>query len=175
LGRLRARIDVEKGLIGAEDLAAEEAEFDRDIGLDQALAQFRAGLDEIKAICETSGCEAHYREAEDLERGADEVGNQIRNTKPVTLAGAIAMLEWGREGECDEHLNGVIAGLRDMQPVASRISSGDEPILTAAEREELPEILAEMGYDRAARTWVRNGAADRDQKVIGFGEPEARR
>jgi hypothetical protein len=52
--------------------------------------------------------------------------------------------------------------------------------LTATEREELAEILAEMGYDRATRTWP----ADRDKAkapscasqekpdVIGFGEPE---
>ena len=33
------RSDVKKGRISAEDLAAEEAEFDREIGLDQALAQ----------------------------------------------------------------------------------------------------------------------------------------
>jgi hypothetical protein len=130
------RSDVKKGRISAEDLAAEEAEFDREIGLDQALAQLRAGQAEIKAIREASGCEAHFREAEDLARRAGEVGNQIRNTKPVTLTGAIAMLEWGHENGCydedeDEHLhltNRLIAGLRDMQPVASRISPGDGQI-----------------------------------------------
>ena len=130
LAMVGARIDVEKGRIGAEDLAAEEAEFDREIGLDQALAQFRAGLEEIKAIREASGCEAHYREAEDLGRRASEAENQIRNTKPVTLAGAIALLEWD-PGCCDEPLtNAVIAGLRDLQPEASRISPGDDRILS---------------------------------------------
>jgi hypothetical protein len=116
------RSDVKKGRISAEDLAAEEAEFDREIGLDQALAQLRAGLEEIKAIREASGCEAHYREAEDLATRAGEVGDQIRSTKPVTLAGAIAMLERENEGGCcDEHLtNTVIAGLRDMQQEKGR-------------------------------------------------------
>ena len=126
LATVRARVGVETGRIGAaEDLAAEEAEFDREIGLDQALAQLRAGLEEIKAIREASGCEVHYREAEDIERRAGEVGDQIRNTKPVTLAGAIALLEWAHDdGCCDEPLtNAVIAGLRDMQPEASRSSS----------------------------------------------------
>jgi hypothetical protein len=36
-----------------------------------------------------------------------------------------------------------------------------------AEREELCETLVAMGYDPATGTW----AADRDPKVIGFGEP----
>jgi hypothetical protein len=133
---LVTRFDVEKGRIGAEVLAADEAGYDREVGLDQALAQLRAGQAEIKAIREASGCEAHYREAEDLARRVCEVENQIRNTKPVTLTGAIAMLEWGHEnGGCDEddhlHLNNrVIAGLRDMQPVAARISPGDDRILS---------------------------------------------
>jgi hypothetical protein len=48
LATVFVRVDVERGRIGAEDLAAQEAEFDREIGLDQALAQFRAGVDEIK-------------------------------------------------------------------------------------------------------------------------------
>jgi hypothetical protein len=295
------------------------AEFDRDIGLDQALAQLRAGLDEIKAIRAASGYEAHYREAEALDERADVIFNQICDTPPRTLAGAIGMLELASELlasgedscpiETKGMINTVIAGLRDMQPEAARNSPGDDRILalfrewvdgrraasaiededeaekilgpadeaedtivsipatgaaglavkaylylffedgwyasdcaalagratdeaddkprvqlklgllkdivafapelapladryikglprevysediegqaerevaailnphrlTSAEREELAEILAEMGYDRATRTWVRNGAADRDQKVIGFGEPE---
>jgi hypothetical protein len=83
-----------------------------------------------RQIGEASGCEAHYREAEDLGRRASEAGNQIRNTKPVTLAGAIALLEWAHDGGCcDEPLtNAVIAGLRDLQPKASRISPGDDRI-----------------------------------------------
>jgi hypothetical protein len=72
LATVFARIDVETGRIGAEYLAAAEAGYDRDIGLDQALAQLRACQAEIKAIREASGCEAHYREAEDLERRASE-------------------------------------------------------------------------------------------------------
>jgi hypothetical protein len=84
------------------------------------------------------------------------------------------MLELGLAAGCVEEdlTNAVIAGLRDMQPTASRIKP--EPLLTAADREDLAEMLAEMGYDRATRTWVRNGAADRDQKAIGFGEPDER-
>jgi hypothetical protein len=35
---------------GDFEAAAADAEFDREIGLDQALAQFRAGREEIKAI-----------------------------------------------------------------------------------------------------------------------------
>jgi hypothetical protein len=128
LAMVRARHEVETGRISAEDLAAEEAEFNREVGLNQALAQFRAGVDEIKAIREASGCEAHYREAEGLARRAGEIENQIRNTKPVTIAGAIAMLELGLEGGCvnESLINAAIAGLRDMQPEASRISSGVE-------------------------------------------------
>jgi hypothetical protein len=106
-------VEVKGGRLGDEDLAAEEAEFDLEIGLDQALADFRVGLEEIKAAREASGCEAHYREADDLGRRAAEIGGQIRNTKPVTLAGAIAMLEWGIEGEC--LINAVIGGLRALQ------------------------------------------------------------
>jgi hypothetical protein len=293
------RFDVEKGRIGAEALAAEEAEFDRYIGLDQALAQLRAGQAEIKAIREASGYEAHYREAEALDERADVIFNQICDTPPRTLAGAIAMLELASELASGEDscpietkslINTANAGLRDMQPEAARNSPGDDRILalfrewvdghraasaiededeaknilgpadeaedtivsipatgaaglavkayfylffedgwyasdcaalsgratdetddkprvqlklgllkdivafapelapladryikglprenpyrlTSAEREELAEILAEMGYDRATRTWG-PGAADRDQKVIGFGEPE---
>ena len=53
---------------------------------------------------------------EDLVRRANEVTDQIRNTKPVTFAGAIAMLELGHEcGCCDERLtNTAIAGLREL-------------------------------------------------------------
>jgi hypothetical protein len=121
-----ARLEVKRGRLGVEDLAAEEAEFDRQIGLDQALAQFRAGLEEIKAAREASGCEAHYREAEDLGRRAGEVDNQICNTKPVTLTGAIAMLEWGHEGGCcDERLNNaVIAGLRELVSLREAPANG---------------------------------------------------
>jgi hypothetical protein len=157
-----------------EDGDAAVGDFERAICLDQALAQLRAGLEEIKAAREASGCMAHYREAEDLAEQAREVGNQISNTKPASLAGAIAMLELGLAAGCVEEdlTNAVIAGLRDMQPTASRIKP--EPLLTAADREDLAEMLAEMGYDRATRTWVRNGAADRDQKAIGFGEPDER-
>jgi hypothetical protein len=54
--------------IVGEDPEADVAEFDREIGLDQALAELRAGLTEIKAIREAAGCEARYREAEDLGR-----------------------------------------------------------------------------------------------------------
>jgi hypothetical protein len=50
--------------------------------------------------------------------------------------------------------------------------------LTAADREELAKMLAEMGYDRATRTWapnkleeIRSRLGDRCQ-VIGFGGPE---
>jgi hypothetical protein len=157
-----------------EDGDAAVGDFERAICLDQALAQLRAGLEEIKAAREASGCMAHYRDAEDLAEQAREVGNQISNTKPASLAGAIAMLELGLAAGCVEEdlTNAVIAGLRDMQPTASRIKP--EPLLTAADREDLAEMLAEMGYDRATRTWVRNGAADRDQKAIGFGEPDER-
>jgi hypothetical protein len=100
-----------------ESPEAAVAEFEGEIGLDQALAQLRAGLEEIKATREASGCMVHYREAEDLARRAGEVGNQISNTKPASLAGAIAMLERMHDaGSVDDDINPVIAGLRDMQP-----------------------------------------------------------
>jgi hypothetical protein len=105
LATVFARIEVETGRIGDADLAAEEAEFDRKIGLDQALAALASMRS--KPSARASGGAAHYREAEDLARRAREVGNQIRNTKPVTLTGAIAMLKWGHEsGCCDEHPQG---------------------------------------------------------------------
>jgi hypothetical protein len=110
---------------------ATAAEFDRQIGLDQALAQFRAGREEIKAARETSGCEAHYREAEDLGRRAGEAGNQIRNTKPVTLTGAIAMLEW--ENEDGRLITSVIAGLRDLREKANRGEAAPRATKTDAE------------------------------------------
>jgi hypothetical protein len=72
------------------------AEFDREIGLDQALVQLRAGLEEIKAIREASGYEAHYREAEARDERADAIFDQICNTPPRTLAGGIAMLRIGK-------------------------------------------------------------------------------
>jgi hypothetical protein len=59
-------VDVHRRFVMAFVDDATAAEFDRQIGLDQAFAQFRAGREEIKAIRETSGCEAHYREARDL-------------------------------------------------------------------------------------------------------------
>jgi hypothetical protein len=56
-----------------ESPEAAVVDFNREIGLDQVLAQLRAGLEEIKAIREASGCEALYREAEDhRERAYDE-------------------------------------------------------------------------------------------------------
>jgi hypothetical protein len=60
-------------------------------------------------------------EAENLGRRAREVGNQIRNTKPVTLAGAIAMLEWSHnDGCCDERVvNAAITGLRELARMTS--------------------------------------------------------
>jgi hypothetical protein len=134
LATVFVRVDVEGGRIGAEDLAAEEAEFDREIGLDQALAQFRAGVDEIKAIREGSGCEAHYREAEDLGRRASEAGNQIRNTKPVTLAGAIALLEWAHNGGCmPPHTGEAGRGGGSDRPADGRLIAGP-PDLEAAQQ-----------------------------------------
>jgi hypothetical protein len=111
------RFDMRMAKHKAKSPEAAAAEFDREIGLDQLLAQLRAGLDEIKAIREASGCEAHYREADDLEPRMRELGHQIDTTKPVTIAGAIAMLERLRDAYCVAHneINPVIAGLRDIQ------------------------------------------------------------
>jgi len=85
-------------------------------------------------------------------------------------------------------LKDIVAALPEAAPLADRYIKGlprevieevaavsnPQPCgLTVAEREELAEILAEMGYDRATRTWgPRDGATDQDRKVIGFGEPE---
>jgi hypothetical protein len=97
------------------------ADFDREIGLDPALDELRAGLEEIKAIREASGCETHYREAEALWKQAGEIGNRIFETKPLTLAGAIAMLDWTQAEEYEpltphwQTIDTVIAGLRDLQ------------------------------------------------------------
>jgi hypothetical protein len=111
--RLQRRVAEHHG----ESPEAAVAEYEREIGLDQAFAQLRAGLDAIKAIREASGCEAHYREADDLEPRMRELGHQIDTTKPVTIAGAIAMLERLRDAYCVAHneINPVIAGLRDIQ------------------------------------------------------------
>jgi hypothetical protein len=149
LATVFVRVSIKMGRLSDDkELAAAEAEFDQEIGLEQALAQLRAGLTEIKAIREAAGCEAHYREAEDLGRRGREGRDRIRNTKPVTLAGAIAMLELGHEcGYCDERLtNAVIAGLRDMQ------QASDDGLLAARAEEQ-----------------------EAEPEVIGFGEPEAPR
>jgi hypothetical protein len=111
------------------------AEFDREIGLDQALVQLRAGLEEIKVAREASGYEAHYREAGPLDERTGVLFNQICATPPRTLAGAIAMLELASEllasGEdsCPIETKSLIApvieGLHDMQPAHL---AGDRPV-----------------------------------------------
>jgi hypothetical protein len=157
---------------GAEataEVAAEVAKFDREIGLDQALTQLRAGLAEMAAVREASGYMAIERESDELDYQADAAFDQLKHTKPTTIAGVIAMLDIGAKEYGRELIEPTVAGLRE-------ITAG--PRLTAADREELAEMLAEMGYDRATRTWP----ADRDRTkapscasqekpdVIGFGE-----
>jgi hypothetical protein len=73
--------------------------------------------DKIRAIREASGCEAHYREAMAINEQAQAILVELRQTKPVTIAGAIAMLELGLAcGGVDKGLtNTALAGLRDMQ------------------------------------------------------------
>ena len=90
----------------------ERVQFDRDIGLDRALDQLRAGLDEIKAVREASGREEYCRQAEALDEQASAILDQIRETKPVTLAGAIAMLE---QEYAEELIAPVLEGLRDLR------------------------------------------------------------
>ena len=108
LQRIRAELDGESPEAAVED-------FDREIGFDQALAQLRAGQAEIKAIHEASGCEAHYREARDLEAQVEAIFDQLRQTKPVTLGGAIAMLQ---HGYARELITLVLDGLRDLRAKA---------------------------------------------------------
>jgi hypothetical protein len=72
-------------------------------------------LDALWIEANARGCAAHYDEAI-----ADQVKPilvELRQTKPVTIAGAIAMLELGLAcGGVDKGLtNTALAGLRDMQ------------------------------------------------------------
>jgi hypothetical protein len=110
-----------------ESPEAAVAEFDREVGLDQALAQLRAGLEEIKTIREASGYEAHYREALALDERADVIFNQICETPPRTLDGAIAMLELPAAAHPEDSglINTVIAGLRDIRPGPDVIGFGE--------------------------------------------------
>jgi hypothetical protein len=211
----------------------------------------------------------HDRQAKVLDEQMGAILNQLRNRniKPITLAGAIAMLEEGHHGGCidDGLISAAIASLRDMRPEASRISpGGDDRILSlfrewvdgrrnasaiededeaekilgpadeaedtivsipatgvaglavkayfylwfedgwyaadcaalsgraADETDDKPRVQLKLGLlkdivafapelaplaDRYIKglpreVWARNGAADRDRKVIGFGEPE---
>jgi hypothetical protein len=128
---LRRLATVREKVLGG-DLEAAYADFDREIGLDQALDELRAGLEEIKAIREASGCETHYREAEALWDQAVEIGDRIFETKPLTLAGAIAMLEWNRDEEYEpltthwQTIDTVTAGLRDLQAKGLAASPASE-------------------------------------------------
>ena len=142
LATVFCRVEVERGRIGAEDLAAEEAEFDREIG-----------------------------EAEDLARRAGEVGDQILSTKPVTIAGAIAMLEWSGADEDGSLIDTVLAGLRDMQPEASRSSfvsdmnQRDSTLLAAEQR--LAELqLAEDETYRSYREAGQPITIENEQELI---------
>jgi hypothetical protein len=151
-------VDVHRRFVMAFVDDATAAEFDRQIGFDQALAQFRAGREEIKTIREASGCEAHYREAEALGQQAGKIVAQIGHTKPVTLAGAIAMLEWGHEdGCCDECLiNTAIAGLHELASLreapAIDAGAGQAPgesgaIMTADSGGAQPEVIGSGDAD----------------------------
>jgi hypothetical protein len=130
----------------AQDPLSHEAivNFNASIGLDDVLAQLRAGLAEIDAVLEASGCTALEREIIEIGYQEDAVFIQLRKTKPTTLAGVIAMLELAaadleyREVEI-ELVEPALAGLRE-------IAAGQR--LTAAGREELAEMLAEMGYEQ---------------------------
>jgi hypothetical protein len=68
------------------------------------------------------------RQEEALDEPISAILEQIYNTPPVTIAGAIAMLELGLGGGgVNERLtNAAIASLRDMQPEASPISTGGD-------------------------------------------------
>jgi hypothetical protein len=100
-----------------KDPEAASADFDREIGFDQALAQLRAGKAEIAAVLEASGYSAAEREGEELANQGDAVFNRLSRTKPTTLAGVIAMLEIpvAAEGEYGRELiEPALAGLREI-------------------------------------------------------------
>jgi hypothetical protein len=72
-------------------------------------------LDALWIEASARGCAAHYDEA--IADQVQPILVELRQTTPVTLAGAIAMLELGLScGGVDEGLtNTALAGLRDMQ------------------------------------------------------------
>ncbi len=87
--------------------------------------------------------------------------------KPVTLAGAIAMLELGLDGGgVEERLtDAAIASLRDMQQEASRISPGDDRILSlfrewVAASRHMAAVPGEAEEECKAAIAVVNGIED---------------
>jgi hypothetical protein len=64
---------------------------------ERAIQQFREGKSAIKAAREASGCEALYREEEQLHDQATEVRNRIVETQATSLAGVLAQLELFKE------------------------------------------------------------------------------
>jgi hypothetical protein len=104
---------------------------ERHLGVDDPVLALIAEEKRLEALWIAADSKGHDRQAKVLDEAMGAILNQIRNTKPVTLAGAIAMLELGLAGGCvDEGLtNTAIAGLRDMRSEAARISPGDSKIL----------------------------------------------
>jgi hypothetical protein len=115
----------------------------------------------------------HDREANAIDKQMGAILNQLRNRniKPVTIAGAIAMLELGlrcfpdisfRFAETDEPLvDAAIAGLRDMQPEASRISPANPENVWTAPRigrrlNSRLRMIREFGSSLMARPGRRN-------------------
>jgi hypothetical protein len=104
-----------------------------------ALVAEERRLEELWGAADEKG---HDREANAIDKQMGAILNQLRNRniKPVTIAGAIAMIELGlrcfpdisfRFAETDGPLiDAAIASLRDLQPKALRTSHGDDRILS---------------------------------------------
>jgi hypothetical protein len=122
-------------------------------GVDDPVLALIAEAGRLEVLWIAADGKGHDRQAKVLDEQMGAILNQLRNRNitPITLAGAVAMLEEGLRGGCidDGLINAAIAGLRDMmQPEASPMSAAqnDEPgtaeALAALEFEPVgPEVL----------------------------------
>jgi hypothetical protein len=137
------RRDAAQPMLADESLTASPPE-------DPVIALIAEGkrLDALAIAADDRG---DYSEAHSLEKQQDPIFDQLRQTKPVTLGGAIAMLEH----DCAEALIApVLAGLRDMQSARVRC-------LHELKRQQT-ELLDKLAH----RT------PPEEPDVIGFGDPK---
>jgi hypothetical protein len=122
------------------------------------------------------------RQAEPLYREANQLLDRIRKTKPVTLAGAIALLECIQHE--DETVDLVVEFLRELQAsvgASAPVPIVDTPSEDAVARESsaegspaerrLYETVARLAPEYLAAVCAEQKA---EPEVIGFGEPGLR-